>query len=87
MEPALPLDENPVFQALARAVGIKLPVTVSEHRVSMEFLRKNLRYVILAVAIVVAVVTPTPNIKSLAIFMIFTLGVYVAALVLRAFKS
>jgi Sec-independent protein secretion pathway component TatC len=52
----------------------------------MHRLQKNLRYVILAVAIVAAVVTPTPNAKALAIFIISELALFlVSAYILKQF--
>jgi sec-independent protein translocase protein TatC len=56
--------------------------------VTPKFLWKNLRYAILVIAIVAAIVTPTPDATTMLIFMapmvaLYFLGIGVAALVVR----
>jgi sec-independent protein translocase protein TatC len=56
--------------------------------VTPQFLWKNVRYAILIIAIVAAIVTPTPDALTMLIFMapmigLYFLGIGVAALVVR----
>jgi sec-independent protein translocase protein TatC len=56
--------------------------------VTPKFLWKNLRYAILIIAVVAAIVTPTPDATTMLVFMapmvlLYFLGIGVAALVVR----
>ena len=56
--------------------------------VTPKFLWKNLRYAILIIAVVAAIVTPTPDATTMLVFMapmvaLYLLGIGVAALVVR----
>jgi sec-independent protein translocase protein TatC len=56
--------------------------------VTPKFLWKNLRYAILIIAVVAAIVTPTPDAMTMLVFMapmvgLYFIGIGVAALVVR----
>jgi sec-independent protein translocase protein TatC len=57
--------------------------------VTPKFLWKNLRYAILIIAVVAAIITPTPDALTMLIFMapmvaLYFIGIGVAALVVRS---
>jgi sec-independent protein translocase protein TatC len=49
--------------------------------------RGNLRYAILIVAILAAVVIPTPNAKAMLTFMVPMLALFLLSVIVAAFKS